>query len=100
MTPLLNSLLTLLITYGYPIAMCGIAIGYIGIPIPCDIILLAAGSLTADGSLHLPLLIVLLTTTAVIGDIIAYAVGRKLGMAFVKRHGHKVKLTEKHITAM
>lgn len=100
MTQLLNSFLTLLVTYGYPSAMLGVAIGYIGIPIPCDVILIAAGSLTTDNSLNLPLLIILLTTTAVVGDIVAYVVGRKLGMGFLKKHGHKVKLGENQIKSL
>lgn len=100
MTELLNSLLTLLVTYGYPIAIFGIAIGYIGIPIPCDVVLIAAGSMTADGSLNLPILIIVLTLTAVLGDIAAYVIGKKLGMAFIRKHGSKIKLKEKHIISL
>ncbi len=100
MTQLLNSLLTLLITYGYPVAAIGVAIGYTGIPIPQDVILIAAGSLTSDGGLNLPLLILILASTAILGDVVAYLLGRKLGMAFFQKHGHKVRLQENHLKSL
>lgn len=75
----LNDLLSLLLVYGYPIVVGVVAIGELGIPVPASSVLLAAGSFTSDGSLNIFLLITLVTTTAVVGDIAGYYIGKHFG---------------------
>ena len=48
MTELLNILLTMLLNYGYPVVFMCILFAYLGLPIPTNAILLAAGAFSVD----------------------------------------------------
>lgn len=79
MTQLLDPLLTLLLNYGYPVVALCVILGYTGIPIPSDAILLAAGSFTVDGTLNAFILFPLVVVTALLGDSFGYLIGNKFG---------------------
>ena len=89
----LGTLLTLLLNYGYPIVFGVVFIGYLGVPMPSETILLAAGSLSADGSLNFWILLTIVTLTAIIGDTIMYFVGKRFGYLVVNRLTNKMGLT-------
>lgn len=79
MSEILDPILTLILNYGYPIiALCVIG-AYLGMPIPTNAILAAAGSFSVDGSLNFFVLISLVAVVAIAGDLIGYFLGRKLG---------------------
>ncbi|MEP7166585.1 MAG: DedA family protein [Candidatus Woesebacteria bacterium] len=93
MNQFLSAILTLLLVYGYPVVVIAVAAGSLGLPVPVTSILLAAGSFSADGSLNVITLIILITITAVIGDVFAYYVGQRIDVRTLEKHGHKFGLT-------
>jgi membrane-associated protein len=58
-----------------------------GLPLPGETALIAAGGLVAAGQLSLPLVILVATAAAVIGDTAGYLLGRRGGRAFLLRDG-------------
>jgi membrane-associated protein len=100
MGDLLSPLLTLLVVYGYPVLAAVIILSCFGAPFPSEPLLLAAGSLTVDGSLNIYLLIVVVTLAAVTGDVIGYSAGRKVGIARLEKYTHPVGLTQSRVKSM
>lgn len=85
MDTVLNTLLSLTLLYGYPI-VAGVAfLGYLGIPVTATGILLAAGSFTVTGNFNLPILIVLVTITAIFGDFVGYWIGSHFGLSLLNK---------------
>ncbi len=100
MTQLLDPLLTLLLNYGYPVVAFCVLCGYIGIPIPSDAILLAAGSFTVDGTLNIFILVPLVIVTALIGDIAGFVLGNKFGHIVGGKFSSKVGFTKQKISSV
>ena len=86
MSSLLTLLLSLVVTYGYPIVIGVVILGEFGLPIPVSSILLAAGSLTVTGTFNIYYLLAIVITTVVLGDIAGYFVGRYIGKNMRKPH--------------
>lgn len=53
--------------------------------LPGDSLLFVAGAICAMGKMDLPLLMLLLTTAAIVGDAVNYSVGRWFGQALIRR---------------
>lgn len=53
--------------------------------LPGDSLLFVAGAICAMGKMDLPLLMLLLTTAAIVGDAVNYSVGRWFGKALIAR---------------
>lgn len=85
MNELLTPLLTLVLVYGYPIIAAIVLVSYLSIPIPLGAILLAAGSLTSDGTLNYYLLILVISGTAIFGDIVGYFIAKRFGLAVLQK---------------
>jgi undecaprenyl-diphosphatase len=58
-----------------------------GVPLPGETALITAGGLAAGGHLSLPLVILVATLAAIIGDTAGYLIGRRGGRAFLLRDG-------------
>jgi undecaprenyl-diphosphatase len=58
-----------------------------GLPIPGETALITAGGLVAAGHLSLPLVILVATLAAIVGDTIGYWVGRRGGRRLLLRDG-------------
>jgi membrane-associated protein len=58
-----------------------------GLPIPGETALITAGGLVAAGRLSLPLVILVATVAAIVGDTIGYWLGRRGGRALLLRDG-------------
>ncbi|CAN5205488.1 DedA family protein [soil metagenome] len=99
MDQLLNSLLTLILVYGYPIIIFIIITAYLGLPISLNAVLLAAGSFTVDGNLNIFILIPLVAVTAVIGDLFGYYLGKRFGYVIVDKVTSKLGLTHNRISS-
>jgi membrane protein DedA with SNARE-associated domain len=83
--PDLNQLMT---DWGYAGIFLVVILGNIGLPVPEETVLAAAGYLVWSGRLHLfPVLIVGLAS-AVAGDNVGYWLGRRYGRAMVERYAH------------
>src|SRR5262249_6501908 len=83
-------LLTLVLLYGYPVVAGVVFVACLGMPLPVEPLLLAAGAFAADGDLSLALLLVLVAGCATSGDCIGYGLGRRLGYAALEGHGRRV----------
>ncbi len=93
MTQILHIFLTLLLLYGYPVVALIVFVGTLGIPLPVTSILLAAGSFSSEGILNGYVLVATITITAVIGDILGYFVGLKVGKERIELHGKRLGFT-------
>ncbi len=82
--------------------------GYLGIftamviegiltPIPSPIFLPFAGDLARDGVLSFPLVIIVATTGATLGSLVAYFIGFWLGRSFLLRYGKFFGVQERHL---
>lgn len=94
MTIVLNFLLTNILVYGYPIIVIMIVGSEIGLPLPTGTLLIAAGSFSSSGSLNFYILVLIATVTSIIGDLIGYYVGKKLGQSKVDKYLSKFKINK------
>lgn len=78
----MSDLIRFLIQHGYVVLFGAVFIEQVGIPIPAAPILLAAGALSAVGTLSLSAVCLLAAAACLLGDLIWYELGR--------RRGHKV----------
>ncbi len=97
MTELLNILLTMLLNYGYPVVFMCIIFAYLGLPIPTNAILLAAGAFSVDGTLNIFILIPAVAFIAIIGDVLGYYLGHKFGYLLVNRFTSKIGITNESL---
>lgn len=93
----LDQILSLIGQYGYLIIFFGVMLESIGIPIPGETILVAAGFLVSQGSLEVALTIVLGIFGTILGNQIGYWIGREGGRPFVLRWGHYVGITPERL---
>lgn len=70
------SLWPFFIRYGYAILILGIALENVGLPLPGEVFLFAAGLWASTGSFELFVVIALGTAGAVVGDSLGYLLGR------------------------
>ncbi|HLI45288.1 MAG TPA: DedA family protein [Acidimicrobiales bacterium] len=85
----------LVTTYGYGAVFLLVAAESLGIPLPGETILIAAG--TYAGSTHrlsIVLVFLVATVAAILGDNIGYVIGLKGGYRLLLRYGPKVRLDE------
>jgi membrane protein DedA with SNARE-associated domain len=83
-----DELLSALLIYGYPAMALILLFGAIGLPVPTGLSVTLAGSLAALGRMDWLLAMVIAVGASVLGDLVAYALGRLLGQQFLEHHGH------------
>jgi membrane protein DedA with SNARE-associated domain len=91
---MVHALLNLVNTYGYVAVGALVMIESLGIPFPGESALLAGAALAGAGQLSLPGVIAAAATGAVLGDACAYWIGRRGGIALVRRYGRRVGVGE------
>ena len=79
MSSILPPLITMIQLYGYPALGITIFVAAIGVPLPINLLLLAAGSFAVVGDFNIVLLALIGITAATAGDSIGYFVGRQGG---------------------
>jgi membrane-associated protein len=83
----MNTLVPLLINwlqqYGYPALWGSVFIASMGLPLPINLVYLAAGAFASMGDFNLFLLIIIGTTASVCGDTTGYMIGRKWGTKII-----------------
>lgn len=73
----LNELfLTAMISFGAPIFGLTLLAGGIGVPLPCTLLVIAAGAFIRQGLLDLPVIFLVGLLCVVIGDSLSFAAGR------------------------
>ncbi|HVB53390.1 MAG TPA: DedA family protein [Candidatus Acidoferrales bacterium] len=96
---MVHSLEHLLTTFGYlglfflTVAQCT------GIPVSSEVVLPFAGLLVANGTLSLPLVIVVAVLGELVGALIAYAIGAWVGRPAVLAAGRRFRFRESHLEA-
>lgn len=65
----------------------------VGLVAPGELAVVIGGVTAGQGHTNLPALIAIVWACALTGDLISYFLGRRLGRAFLLRHGHLVRLT-------
>jgi membrane protein DedA with SNARE-associated domain/membrane-associated phospholipid phosphatase len=67
---------------------------FIGLVAPGETAVLVGGLVAGQGKIDLTVLIAIVWTAAVAGDVTSYTIGRRLGRSWLLRHGDRLKITE------
>ena len=70
---------------------------FVGLIAPGETTVIVGGLVAGQGQISLLVLIAIVWTAAVLGDLTSYLIGRKLGRGFMLRHGPRVKITEERL---
>ena len=70
---------------------------FIGLVAPGETTVIVGGLVAGQGQISLLVLIAIVWTCAVLGDVTSYTLGRRLGRDFMVRHGARVKITEERL---
>ena len=81
-------------SYGYWFLLALVAVESFGVPLPGETALVTAAALAALGRLNIGLVIAAAASGAILGDNAGYWLGRKGGVALVRRYGRHVGLSE------
>lgn len=92
-----DTLATLISNYGYYIVFALVAVESFGIPLPGETSLVTAAAFAALGRMSLELVILAAAAGAILGDNAGYWVGRKGGIALVRRHGARFGLDDEKL---
>lgn len=71
--------------------------GFVGLILPGETTVLVGGVVAGQGEADPVLLVAVVWTCAVAGDLCSYALGRRLGRAFLLEHGARVRITEERL---
>ena len=69
----------------------------IGLLIPGETAIIVGGVVAGQGQIDVILLIAIAWATAVAGDLTSFYIGRRLGRAFLVKHGPRVKIDEQRV---
>lgn len=70
---------------------------FVGLLAPGETVILVGGVVAGQGKIDLVVLIAIVWTCAVAGDLTSFFIGRRLGREFLVRHGPKVQISEERI---
>jgi membrane protein DedA with SNARE-associated domain len=70
---------------------------FIGLVAPGETTVIVGGVVAGQGEISLFVLIAITWACAVAGDVASYTLGRRLGRAWLLRHGERVKITEERL---
>ena len=70
---------------------------FVGLVAPGETTVIVGGLVAGQGQISLLVLIAIVWTAAVLGDLTSYLLGRRLGRGFMLRHGPRVKITEERL---
>ena len=87
-----DALLALLPVYGYSVLGLSVVASATGVPLPTSILLLAAGALSAEGVLDFLPTVAVALAAAVVGDCLAYTIGRLAGRPLIERAVPRLRL--------
>ena len=75
-------------SFGYPIVALGIGLESMGIPVPGETILIFGAAVSVTGQLNIIMVILSAALGAIIGDNIAYNIGKRYGRGIFARFSH------------
>jgi membrane protein DedA with SNARE-associated domain len=97
---LLGALLVLFLRFGYAVVFLGVLAENVGIPLPGETILLAAGLFASQGHFRLWMVILLAAVGAIVGDNAGYLLGQKVARPYLTRRGRFLLLTPARLQAI
>jgi len=92
-----DQLIHWLTSYGYIVLFVLVSLESLGIPLPGETALVTASAFAAQGHLSIVGVIATATAAAILGDNGGYWIGRKGGLAFVRRYGGLLRIDERTI---
>src|SRR2546422_8435951 len=87
----------LVASYGYVVLFFLVGLESLGCPLPGETALVTAAAWAALGHLSIYAVVASAVAAAVIGDNGGYWIGRKGGIALVRRYGRRIHLNESHL---
>jgi membrane protein DedA with SNARE-associated domain len=93
----MDQILSLIGQYGYLVVFFGVLIETVGVPLPGETILIAAGFLIHQGTLDPGETVAFGVLGSIVGNQVGYWAGRKGGRPFVLRWGRYVGVTHEHL---
>lgn len=90
--------LSAVLTYGYSALGLTVLLGSIGVPVPDGLATAVAGSLAAHQQMEWAAAALVVLSASVLGDAIAYLLGRLLGRGVLERHGQWFGYTPERAT--
>lgn len=90
--------LSAVLTYGYSALGLTVLLGSIGVPVPDGLATAVAGSLAAHQRMEWATAAFVVLSASVLGDAIAYLLGRLLGAGVLERHGQWLGYTPDRAT--
>ncbi len=87
----------LVASYGYTVLFFLVGLESLGIPLRSETALVTAAAFAALGHLSIYTVIATAIAAAIIGDNGGYWIGRRGGIALVRRYGHLLHLNESHL---
>ncbi|MDN3015208.1 DedA family protein [Paenibacillus sp. BSR1-1] len=90
-------LLSFMNEYGYLVLFLSLALGIIVLPIPMEALMGYAGFLSFQGQLNWIGCVIAATLGCVIGMIVSYYIGAKLGMPFFEKYGSQLRFRPEKI---
>ena len=85
--------------FGYGALFVGVFLENLGIPVPGETVLLAAGFFANQGTLRLSIVIPVAIVAAIFGDNLGYWIGRRGGRRLVERRGKYIGLTPNRLAS-
>jgi undecaprenyl-diphosphatase len=70
---------------------------FVGLVAPGETTILVGGVVAGQGQINILVLIALVWTCAVAGDVTSFLLGRRLGRGFLERHGPRFKITHERL---
>lgn len=82
-----EDVLSALVAYGYPVLAATLLLGAIGLPVPTAFSVIVAGSMSSLGHLNVVAAGIIAVACSVLGDGVAYQLGRSMSPQFVEQRG-------------
>jgi undecaprenyl-diphosphatase len=92
-----GAITTLLESYGYVVLFVLVGLESLGIPLPGETTLVTAAAFAATGHLSIKAVLVTAAAAAIVGDNGGYWIGRKGGLAIVRRYGRLLHVDQSQI---
>jgi membrane protein DedA with SNARE-associated domain/membrane-associated phospholipid phosphatase len=70
---------------------------FVGLLVPGETAIVVGGFVAGQGEIDVVLLIAIVWTTAVAGDLFSFALGKRLGRDFLVKHGPRFQITEERL---
>ena len=70
---------------------------FLGLLVPGETAIVVGGFVAGQGEIDIVVLIAIVWTTAIAGDLVSFALGRRLGRDFLVKHGPRFQITEERL---